>query len=132
MSHRGSAAILLAFAVACSSLEPRSGITLRVVNSSCQSGPCDSLRVLAFPGNQPGTPGGYWSVDLGVITGRYGCVTIPPEARFYLIFVNPLGGADTSVTTRTPAMSMALGGPPPSFPFVLAWRISSCRGPAAR
>jgi hypothetical protein len=38
--------------------------------------------VLAFPGNQPNTPGGLWSFDLGAVTGASACLTIPPSAAF--------------------------------------------------
>jgi len=66
-------------------------VTLLVTNGTCQGGHCDSLRVLDFPSNQPLTPGGYWSLDLGLITASEACFTLPPTAAFHVIGVRPDG-----------------------------------------
>ncbi|HEX5437335.1 MAG TPA: hypothetical protein VFW98_09245 [Gemmatimonadaceae bacterium] len=112
----GALSLLMVLALACSSsLEPRSGVTLHVINGSCQSGQCDSLRILGFPGNQPNTPGGFWSVDLGVITGAQACFTLPPTATFRVIGEHSDGTRDTVTTTWTNAMPLALGALPPTW-----------------
>src|SRR5689334_3365119 len=56
--------------------------TVLVTNGTCVDAHCDSLRVLAFPSNQPRTPAGFWSLDLGVLADRQGCFTLPPSATF--------------------------------------------------
>lgn len=56
--------------------------TLLVTNATCASGTCSALRVLAFPEDQPNTPGGYWSLDLGTVTTASACLTIPSSATF--------------------------------------------------
>src|SRR6266487_3735491 len=99
---RSAAELLVLVSLACSSnLDPKSAITLLVANSTCSSGPCDSLEVLAFPGNQPRTPGGFWSIDLGVLTTSQQCFTFPPSATFRVIGVNPDGTRDTTTFTWT-------------------------------
>ena len=107
--------LILVAALSCSSVvEPRSGVTLLVTNGSCLSGRCDSIEVLGFPDNQPRTPGGYWSVALGLITGSQGCLTLPPSATFRVIGVHNDGTADTTVYTWTPAASLSLGSIAPA------------------
>jgi hypothetical protein len=101
--------------ISCSgSIEPRSGVTLLVTNGTCQGGHCDSLRVLGFPSNQPLTPGGFWSLDLGLITASEACFTLPPTAVFRVIGVAADGTRDTTTFTWTSAKSLALGAQPPS------------------
>src|SRR5512144_1490004 len=69
--------LLVFAALSCSSsLEPRSGITLLVTNGSCTPGPCSSQEILAFPGNQPNTPGGYRPAALGTTTAPELCITL--------------------------------------------------------
>ena len=111
--------------ISCSSaVEPRSGVTLLVTNGTCQGGNCDSLRVLGFPGNQPLTPGGFWSLDLGLITASEACFTLPRTAAFHVIGVRVDGTRDTTTFTWTSAMSLALGAEPPSS-FMLQARPTS-------
>jgi hypothetical protein len=101
--------------ISCSgSIEPRSGVTLLVTNGTCQGGHCDSLRVLGFPSNQPLTPGGFWSLDLGLITASEACFTLPPTAAFHVIGVRVDGTRDTTTFTWTSAKSLSLGAQPPS------------------
>lgn len=109
--------LLLAIAsvaiVACGkdSLAPRSGVTLLVTNATCLTGTCDSLTVLAFPGNQPDTPGGLWSLDLGTMTTSQKCFVLQPSAHFYVIS-EP--SADTTTFTWTTLMPLSLAALPPS------------------
>jgi hypothetical protein len=93
--------------LACSSgTEPRAVVTLRVTNAACLMGSCQSLHVLAFPHQQPITPGGPWSLDLGVLTSPEACLTFPPSATFRIWEV---GSTDTTKITWTPADSVSLG-----------------------
>jgi hypothetical protein len=108
-------ALVLFLTISCSSsIEPRSGVTLLVTNGTCQGGHCDSLRVLGFPSNQPLTPGGFWSLDLGLITASKACFTLPPTAEFHVIGVRADGTRGTTTFTWTSAKSLALGAQPPS------------------
>ena len=137
---------VLLLTIACSgSVEPRSGVTLLVTNASCQAGRCDSLRVLGFPSNQPNTPGGLWSVDLGLVTTSEACLVVPPSAAFHVIGMRTDGTADTTTYTWTSAKSLSLGALPASSsriqagpsisPFVPAgeagWRITVPTGSQA-
>jgi len=116
---------VLFLTVSCSgSIEPRSGVTLLVTNGRCQGGHCDSLQVLGFPSNQPLTPGGFWSLDLGLITASEACFTLPRTAAFHVIGVRVDGTRDTTTFTWTSAMSLALGAEPPSS-FMLQARPTS-------
>ena len=102
---------LLVFgALSCSSsVEPRGAITLLVTNSTCLPGPCSTQEVLVFPSNQPHTPGGYWSLDLGPMTGSELCVTLPESATFLVIGVSYTNPPDTTRFIWTTAMPVALG-----------------------
>lgn len=113
---------LIVFAtISCSSsVEPRSGVTLLVTNGTCQGGHCDSLRVLGFPSNQPNTPGGLWSLDLGLVTASQACLTLPPTAVFRVIGVRDGGGADTTSITWTNAKSLSLGAQPSASSRIFA------------
>jgi hypothetical protein len=105
----------LLVAMSCSTgLEPRAGVTLLVTNATCQAGQCESVRVLGFPANQPSTPGGFWSLDLGVVAGSEACLTLPPSAVFRVIGQHTDGTADTTSFTWTTAKSISLGALPPS------------------
>ena len=78
--------------------------TLRVINGSCIGDQCDSLNVLAFPQNQPHTPGGLWSIQLGIVTGPEACFAFPPSATFTIY-----GPGTTTAFTWTPAIPVSLG-----------------------
>ena len=127
LSSRWMMPLLLA-SIACSSaVEPRSGVTLLVRNATCDPGPCQAIRVLAFPQEQPLTPGGAWSLDLGVVTTAAACLTIPATAHFD---VTDAGTGAVSVTawTSNDALSLAPWAPsdarftanPTTAPFVPA------------
>jgi len=137
--HSWAIASLLLAGLACTSaVEPRTGVTLLVTNGTCASGRCDALEVLAFPSDQPLTPGGYWSLDLGLLTLPQACFTFPPSATARVIGLHADGTADTVTYTWTPAKSLALGVQTPSSsriqaspstaPFVPAlaagWRLT--------
>lgn len=107
--------LLSVAALSCSSVvDQPSGVTLLVTNGTCQSGHCDSLEVLGFPSNQPLTPGGYWSVDLGLIATSQACLTLPPSATFRVIGPRNDGTIDTATYTWTPAASLSLGSIAPA------------------
>ena len=107
---------LLLGVFACSSpVEPRSGITLLVTNRPCQAGQCAAVRVLGFPSNQPLTPGGNWSLDLGLLTGPSACLSIPASGIFRVIGVSSDGTkADTTTYNWTSADRFSLGAQPES------------------
>lgn len=116
-----SLALLVFAAASCSSsVEPRSGVTLLVTNGTCGPQGCDPLEVLAFPSGGPATPGGLWSVDLGLITASQACFTLPASATFRIIGMHEDGTADTSITTWTSAKPLSLGALPPSQSPIVA------------
>jgi len=107
--------LILFVTISCSAaVEPHSGVTLFVTNASCQAARCDSLRVLGFPSNQPLTPGGLWSIDIGLVTASEACLILPPSAAFHVIGLRADGRADTTTYTWTSAKSLSLGALPPS------------------
>jgi hypothetical protein len=90
---------------------------LLVTNTTCESGACTAFRVLAFPENQPNTPGGYWSLDLGTISAASACLTIPASATFKIT------DASTGVTTTltwTTAKNVSIGLLTPSQSTIMA------------
>ncbi len=112
---RGAKALLpLLGALACSSpAAPGADITLLVVNGTCRTGRCEPLVILGFPSNQPHTPGGFWSLDLGVVTGSSACLTLPPSAVFRVIGISDDGlTADTTTYTWTTADPLSLAAEP--------------------
>jgi hypothetical protein len=93
-------------AVACSTEPKRVPPTLLVTNASCLLGSCVPMHVLAFPQNQPATPGGLWSIDLGLLATPGVCLTFPPADTFRIW---EQGSSDTTKITWTPADSLELG-----------------------
>jgi len=97
----------LLFAMACSSsTEPQGPITLLVTNATCDPGPCEALTVRGFPEEQPHTPGGLWSIEVGTVAAPFACLTLPPSGEFHVT------NADTGATTTytwTLADPIALG-----------------------
>lgn len=131
-SVRGAAVLLTLAGLACSSVaDPKADITLFVTNDSCLSGHCDSLEVLGFPSNQPLTPGGYWSIALGLLTTSEACLKLPPDATFRVIGVNDDGTRDTTTFTWTSAVPLALGAIPPSGRRIMARPSTTAFVPAA-
>jgi hypothetical protein len=100
-------ALLLPVLATCSSpVAPPRSVPLLITNTTCTPGPCQAIRILAFPQNQPRTPGGWWSLDMGVITTATACVRIPPSAHFTI----REAGTDRSVDIPwTSGDSLALG-----------------------
>jgi len=76
------AALLILLAGCSDGTGPVQSSKLLVTNTSCAAGPCLTFEVLAFPENQPMTPGGLWSLDLGGVAGASACLTIPASAAF--------------------------------------------------
>lgn len=114
-----SIALGLALApVACSTpVEPGSVPTLLITNATCESGACAPVVILGFPSDQPHTPGGYWSVEIGVAAGPSACLSLPPSAMFRVIDAST-GAADTLIWTI--ADPLALGVPGPGGSRILA------------
>jgi len=84
-------------------------VALLVTNASCNPGPCTPVRVLAFPSKQPLTPGGLWSLDLGLIATASACLTIPPAAEFHVTDASS-GATTTSRWTSTDSLSPGTAG----------------------
>ena len=83
--------VLLASVAACrSTTAPPSPVSLFVQNGSCTSTGCDTVYVAAVPNTQPGTPGGIWVFNLGMVTGPSACLSIP-GARTFRIIAQPSG-----------------------------------------
>jgi hypothetical protein len=77
---------------------PNDRAALLVVNATCDPGPCLPLTVTGFPANQPHTPGGFWSVDIGFVYGASACLTIPESGSFDVL--NADSGAKTTYTWK--------------------------------
>ncbi|HSQ32045.1 MAG TPA: hypothetical protein VLN49_19445 [Gemmatimonadaceae bacterium] len=115
---RGTLVLPVAAAIACSSaVDVPPSVTILVTNSTCSPGPCTSLRVLAFPDDQhqPHTPGGLWSLDLGIVSTASACLTIPAGAEF-----NVTGPNGTTTFLWSTANGLALGSLSPSDPVLQA------------
>jgi hypothetical protein len=99
---------LLILAAAChQDTAPLGGTAkLLVSNSSCSSGTCTPIHVLMFPENQPDTPAGFWSLDLGIVSGASGCLIIPASASFH---VTDAGTGATTTFTWTTTRSASIG-----------------------
>jgi hypothetical protein len=108
MKYAGTLVLLSLFA--CSSAnEPHfSSATLLVENTTCNSTRAP-IQILGFPTNQPNTPGGMWSIEIGVLTTRSGCFTIPASSTFRIIS----NGVTENTFTWTLLNPLALGTPVP-------------------
>ncbi len=96
-------ALLLALACS-SSTEPQGPVTLFVTNATCDPGPCEALSVRGFPEEQPVTPGGLWSIEVGTVAAPFACLTLPRSGEFHVS-----GPGTTTTYTWTLADPMALG-----------------------
>jgi hypothetical protein len=104
--------LLLLAAAACSTTtEPLPPVTLIVRNATCDVGPCTPLQILGFPDNQPLTPGGPWTIDLGVVTGPVGCITLPPSATFRVTNISTGATKTYDWTVRVPLALAAQPNP---------------------
>ena len=106
-----TALLLPVFAACSSAVAPPASVSVLVTNATCIPGPCQAIRILGFPQDQPRTPGGLWSIDLGIISAASACLTIPSEASFRVIDASS-GKADT--VTWTNRDSVALGSLAPA------------------
>src|SRR5437870_3075393 len=106
-----------------STVQPHASVTLLITNGTCETGQCASVQILGFPSNQPHTPGGFWSVDLGLVSAPSACLTLPPSATFRVIDAST--GA-TMTYTWTTAEGLSLGAqragaspcpPAPTYPL---------------
>ena len=126
--------LLVCTAVACSSPAeppPTPVATLLIVNGTCTAAGCGIVHVLGFPAaNQPATPGGPWSLDLGTTDSREICLTIPASATFRVIGQTSAGTSDTLTTTWTSALPLALGLVPPGVSRLQASPTTSLFVPA--
>ena len=106
-----AAALLLPLlGVACSSsVAPKPRATLLVTNATCAAGHCQSLDVLAFPSEQPETPAGLWSLDLGTFSAAQLCIEIPASARFTVSGPNSNGTTVTTITNWNAGDGLSLG-----------------------
>ena len=84
---------------------PRS-VPVLVTNTTCTPGPCEAVRILAYPWSELHTPGGMWKIDLGTITTPTACVTIPATSEFR-ITEEPSG--KTTIIPWSTRDSVALG-----------------------
>jgi hypothetical protein len=105
---------LLLGALGCSStVQPRAGVTLLITNGTCGTGQCASVQILGFPSSQPHTPGGFWSVDLGLVSAPSACLTLPPSATFRVIDAST-GATTTYRWTTADGLSLGALQPPAS------------------
>ena len=81
-------------------------VKLLVTNTTCGTNGCTAFHVLAFPENQPNTPGGFWSVDLGEVTTASACLTIPATATFT---ITDAGTGATKTLTWTTRKNVSVG-----------------------
>jgi len=96
-----------------STVQPHAGVTLLITNGTCETGQCASVEILGFPSNQPHTPGGFWSVDLGLVAAPSACLTLPPSATFRVIDAST-GATMTYTWTTAEGLSLGALQPPAS------------------
>ena len=101
------ALVALLPSVGCSVLEPdHAQPTLLVYNATCDPGPCVPLSVYGFPADQPHTPGGFWTISLGMAFGQFTCFELPSKQDFG---VQNASTGQTTVYTWTSADPVSLG-----------------------
>ena len=119
--RRMAPVLLVVAAIACSStpLEPLRSVSILLTNATCNPGPCTPMRVRAFPQHleRPPTPGGLWTIDLGIVTGASLCVVLPPTVTSRVGDGTSGGTTEYVWSTRD---SVALGIFPVSAPFFSA------------
>ena len=97
-------------------------VVLAVRNTTCDPGPCQAIRVLGFPQQQPRTPGGAWSLDLGVVSTATACLIIPASAQFT---VTEASTGAVAVTDWTAYDSLTLASWSPTEPRFTAGPTTS-------
>lgn len=96
---------LLLFALACdTTTSPPPPSSLLVINTTCFIGSCEPIEVRGFPENQPHTPGGPWSMELGVVEGESACLVLPTADTFRVG-----GPGETTLYTWTVRDALSLG-----------------------
>jgi hypothetical protein len=125
-ARRGSLAYVLKVGIPCvlllplacrSPTEPSPATTVLVINATCSVGGCSPLEIRGFPRNQPQTPGGLWSLNLGTVAPGQACLTMPAADTFRVV------AAETHETTYyvwTARDSLSLGTAEPGTPLFLA------------
>ncbi|HEY2851463.1 MAG TPA: hypothetical protein VGJ18_01365 [Gemmatimonadaceae bacterium] len=93
-------------AAGCTALTEPGAVKLFVMNTTCGSSGCRAYHVLAFPEDQPTTPGGFWSIDLGEVTTASACLTIPATATFK---ITDAGTGATKILTWTTRKKVSVG-----------------------
>ena len=63
------------------------------------------------------TPGGMWSIDLGVLSAPSACLALPASAHFYIINA---GTNDTTTITWTASLGLSLGALQPQDSRLMA------------
>lgn len=92
----------------CSIFESTDGSpTLLVHNTTCDPGPCVPLVVYAFPEDQPQTPGGPWTIEVGWAFEAFTCLELPSKKDFRV--QNADTGVITTVSTWTLGDPLAIG-----------------------
>jgi len=102
-------------------------VGLLITNANCVGDVCTAVRVRAFPDNQPLTPGGRWSIDLGVVSARTACLVLPAYREFHVTGV-PSG--ETRVWYWNTSKGVSLGAEDPSVPGFFAGSTTASFVPA--
>lgn len=104
-------AVALAIYGCTASTGPTTEVTLAVSNTTCLSGVCRAIQVRAYPAEQPSTPGGLWSIEVGVVSGAAACLVLPTSGTF------KVGDAEGVTYEWTLQDSVALGAIEESTPL---------------
>lgn len=118
-------------ALACSSSAttgPHGDVRLFVTNTTCDPGPCVTLDVRAFPDDQPHTPGGLWSIEVGTVEGEFDCLLLPRSGTFRVIDAS---SARTTTYTWTLSDPLSLGALRPGESGIMAVPSTETFVPAA-
>ena len=127
----------IAAAAGCSSGDPTStnnpapkAAMLLVTNSTCASGHCDSIDVLAFPSYQYASPGGPRTIDLGIVAAATACLSLPVADTIRVTATDNYGYSSTTTYTWNPLGTLTLGTITPSGNRLVATPSTSAFIPA--
>jgi hypothetical protein len=126
LASLGLAALLspLALTLACTSTTDvdESGPlpSILLTNGTCSSGTCTPLEIRAFPSNQPRTPGGYWSIELGTVSQEYACLKLHRADTFRVIGQRVNARPDTTYFIWKVGDTISLGMLEPGASALLA------------